>query len=109
LPEIISLLKASEGRGGYLDYENVMGLLMSGIGKKPLDLFKEWCFRNRFTLSQGLLKASRFPIPGLKPSRQQTLNEFSRQLLAVQRKYVRFVGVGKIAVSGKKHQISSAF
>jgi uncharacterized protein (TIGR00375 family) len=81
LPEIISLLKASEGRGGYLDYENIMGLLMSGIGKKPLDLFKEWCFRNRFTLAQGLLKASRFPIPGLKPSRQQMLNEFSRQLL----------------------------
>ena len=80
LPEIISLLKASEGRGGYLDYENVMELLISGIGKKALDLFKEWCFRNRFTLPQGLLKAARFPIPGLKPSRQQMLNEFSRQL-----------------------------
>jgi superfamily I DNA/RNA helicase len=81
LPEIISLLKASEGRGGYLDYENVMGLLISGIGKKPLVLFKDWCYRNRFTVPQGLLKAARFPIPGLKPSRQQMLNEFSRQLL----------------------------
>jgi len=80
LPEIISLLKAIEGHGGYLDYENVMRLLISGIGKKALDSFKGWCYRNRFTLSHGLVKAARFPIPGLKPSRQQMLNEFSRQL-----------------------------
>jgi superfamily I DNA/RNA helicase len=80
LPEIISLLKASEGRGGYLDYENVLGLLISGIGKKALDLFKEWCFCNRFTPPQGLRKTARFPIPGLKPSRQQMINEFSQQL-----------------------------
>ncbi|MGD8444762.1 MAG: UvrD-helicase domain-containing protein [Desulfobacterales bacterium] len=80
LPEVISLLKASEGRGGYADYENVLGVLISGIGKKTMDLFKEWCFRNRFTLPQGLLKAARFPIPGLKPSRQQMINEFSQQL-----------------------------
>jgi uncharacterized protein (TIGR00375 family) len=80
LPEIISLLKTIEGRGGYLDYQNVMGVLTSGIGKKAMYLFKDWCYRNRFTLPQGLLKAARFPIPGLKPSRQQVLNGFSQQL-----------------------------
>jgi uncharacterized protein (TIGR00375 family) len=80
LPEIISLLKAIEGHGGYLDYENVMRLLITGIGKKTLDPFKDWCYRNRFTLQQGLFQAARFPVPGLKPSRQQILNEFSRQL-----------------------------
>jgi superfamily I DNA/RNA helicase len=80
LPEIISLLKVIESRGGYLDYENVMRLLITGMGKKALDPFKDWCYRNRFTLSLGLLKAARFPIPGLKPSRQQILNDFSRQL-----------------------------
>jgi uncharacterized protein (TIGR00375 family) len=80
LPEIISLLKAIEGHGGYLDYENVMRLLITGIGKKTLDPFKDWCYRNQFTLQQGLFKAARFPVPGLKPSRQQILNDFSRQL-----------------------------
>ena len=78
--ELISLLKASEGRGGYLDYDNVIRLLIPGIGKKALDSFKDWCYRNRFTLPRGLLKAARFPIPGLKPSRQQMLIEFSQQL-----------------------------
>jgi superfamily I DNA/RNA helicase len=80
LAEIISLLKAIEGHGGYLDYENVIRLLIPGIGKKTLESFKDWCYRNRFTLPHGLLKAARFPIPGLKPSRQQILNDFSRQL-----------------------------
>jgi superfamily I DNA/RNA helicase len=80
LPEIISLLKAVEGRGGYLDYENIMRILITGMGKKALDPFKDWCYQNQFTLQQGLLKAARFPIPGLKPSRQQILNDFSGQL-----------------------------
>ena len=80
LPEIISLLKAIEGCGGYLDYEKVNRLVMPGIGKKSLDSFKDWCYRNQFTLQQGLLMAARFPVPGLKPSRQQMLNDFSRQL-----------------------------
>jgi superfamily I DNA/RNA helicase len=80
LPEIISLLKVIEDRSGYLDYEKVIRLLIPGIGNKALDSFKDWCYRNRFTLPHGLLKAARFPIPGLKPSRQQILNDFSRQL-----------------------------
>ncbi len=46
-----------------------------------MNSFKDWCYRNQFTLQQGLLKAARFPVPGLKPSRQQMLNDFSRQLL----------------------------
>ena len=80
LPELISLLKAIEGCGGYLDYEKINRIVMPGIGKKTLDSFKDWCYRNQFTLQQGLLKAARFPVPGLKPSRQQMLNDFSRQL-----------------------------
>jgi superfamily I DNA/RNA helicase len=80
LPEIISLLKLIEGRGAYLDYENVIGLVTPGIGRKTLDPFKEWCYQNRFTLQQGLVKATRFPIPGLTTSRQQMLNEFYLKL-----------------------------
>jgi uncharacterized protein (TIGR00375 family) len=80
LPEIISLLKAIENRGGYLDIEIVMRLLIPAFGKKALASFKKWCYQNRFNLPCGLRKAAQFPIPGLKPSRQQMLNEFSRLL-----------------------------
>jgi ATP-dependent DNA helicase UvrD/PcrA len=80
LPEIISLLKVIESRGGFLDYEIINPLVMSAIGKKPMDIFKDWCYQNRFTIPLGLLKAARFPIPGLKSSRQQMLNDFSRHL-----------------------------
>ena len=80
MTNIISLLKAIEGRGGYLDYESVIRLLAPEIGKKALNSFKDWCYRNRFTLPHGLLKAARFPIPGLKSTQQQTVNEFSQQL-----------------------------
>ncbi|MCP5054103.1 MAG: hypothetical protein GY940_43450, partial [bacterium] len=64
IPEIISMLKAIEGHGGYVDFEIVMRLLSPGIGKKALDLFKDWCYRNRFSAPHGLLKAARFPISG---------------------------------------------
>jgi len=80
IAEIISYLKAIEGCGGYLDYEKVNRLVTPGIGKKTLDSFKDWCYRNQFTLQQGLLKATRFPVPGLKPSQQQRLNDFSHQI-----------------------------
>ncbi len=56
------------------------GLCYRALARKTLYPFKDWCYRNRFTLQEGLLKAARFPIPGLKSSHQQMLNEFSRQL-----------------------------
>ena len=80
LPEIMSMLKAIEGRGGYPDFENVARLLIPGIGKKTLGSFKDWCYRNRFSPPHGLHMAARFPIPALKSSRQQMLIDFSRQL-----------------------------
>jgi uncharacterized protein (TIGR00375 family) len=80
LPQIISLLKVIEGRGGYFDIESVMPLLIPGVGKKYLGSFKNWCYQNRFDMPQGLLKAARFPIPGLKSSHQQKLYDFFRQL-----------------------------
>ncbi len=49
IPEIISMLKAIEGYGGYVDFEIVTRLLSPGIGKKALGLFKDWCYRNRFS------------------------------------------------------------
>jgi uncharacterized protein (TIGR00375 family) len=81
LPEIISLLKIIDGRGGYLNMEKAMGLLIPDFGKKALGVFKDWCYQNRFDLQQGLEKAVRFPISGLKAARQQMLGDFYRRLL----------------------------
>ena len=80
LPEIMSLLKVIEGQGGFLDYENISGLMMSGIGRKSLNLFKDWCYQHRFTLQAGFVQAARFPIPGLKTSSQLVLNELNERL-----------------------------
>jgi uncharacterized protein (TIGR00375 family) len=80
LPEIISLIKVIAGRGGYLDMEKAIGLLIPNLGKKALGVFKDWCYQNRFDLQKGLEKAVRFPIPGLKAARQQKLGDVHRQL-----------------------------
>ena len=80
LPEIMSLLKVIEGQGGYLDYESIAGLMMPGIGKKSLNLFKDWCYQHRFTLQEGFVQAARFPIPGLKTSSQLVLNDLNERL-----------------------------
>jgi len=80
LPELISFLKVIEGDGGFFDLEKIVQLAMPGFGLSALDQFKDWCFQNRFTLREGLKKAVRFPIPGLKASRQQALNDFSNQI-----------------------------
>lgn len=80
LSEIISFLKVIEGNGGFLDHDKVIRLAVPGIGKKALDQFKHWCYQNKFTLSQGVLNAGRFPIPGLHAFKQQMLNQFAYQI-----------------------------
>jgi len=80
LPELISFLKIIEGDGGFFDLEKIIQLAMPGFGLSALGQFKGWCLQNRFALREGLKKAVRFPVPGLKASRQQTLNDFSNQI-----------------------------
>ena len=76
LADLISYLKVVSGCAGYADHEAIMQLTIDGIGKKTLDVFKDWCYQNRFSPDQGLANAQRFPIPGLSTARQQTLSEF---------------------------------
>jgi uncharacterized protein (TIGR00375 family) len=79
LPELVSYLKVIEGRAAYTDHEKIMHTIMPGIWKKTRKAFKDWCYRNRFSLQQGLSQAKRFPIPGLSTANQQTLIYFSNQ------------------------------
>ncbi|MGB5746725.1 MAG: UvrD-helicase domain-containing protein [Desulfobacterales bacterium] len=80
LPELISFLKVIEGDGGFFDIEKIVQLALPGFGLSALGQFKDWCLQNRFALQEGLKKAVRFPVPGLKASRQQVLNDFSNQI-----------------------------
>jgi len=80
LPELISFFKVIEGDGGFFDIEKIVQLAIPGFGLSALGQFKDWCFQNRFGLREGLKKAVRFPVPGLKASRQQVLNDFSNQI-----------------------------
>jgi len=80
LPELLSYLKVVEGTAGYSDHEKVIGRSLAGFGKKTMGAFKEWCFQNKFSLGEGLIKARRFPIPALGTTRQQMLNDFSQQI-----------------------------
>jgi superfamily I DNA/RNA helicase len=79
LPEIMSFLKIIEGCGGFFDHAKILKLAMPGLGKKSLDHFKNWCFQNRFSLQEGLIRVNRFPVPGMASAKQQILNEFAKK------------------------------
>lgn len=86
LPEILSFLRVVSGCAGYEDHEKVLLFSIPAIGKKTLSKFKLWCYQKQFSLADGLRQAKRFPIPGLKPSAQQMLNDFSHHLIDAQNK-----------------------
>lgn len=86
LPEILSFLKVVSGCAGYGDHEKVIRFSIPAIGKKTLSEFKLWCYQKQFSLADGLRQAKRFPIPRLKPSTQQMLNDFSDHLQDTQTK-----------------------
>jgi uncharacterized protein (TIGR00375 family) len=76
LPELISYLKIIEGNGGFFDHDKILKIATPGLGQKALDQFKNWCFQNRFSLQEGLVKVARFPIPGMAAAKQQKINDF---------------------------------
>jgi DNA helicase-2/ATP-dependent DNA helicase PcrA len=77
LPELISYMKIIEGNGGFFDHDKILKIALPGFGQKALNRFKNWCFQNRFSLQEGLIKVNRFPIPGMASAKQQKLNDFS--------------------------------
>ena len=95
LPETLSFLKLVSGCAGYGDHEKVIRLSLPTFGKKAMSDFKHWCYRKQFSLADGLKQAKRFPIPGLKPTIQQMLNDFSDHLKEIQTK------VGSMSVEQK--------
>jgi len=106
LPEIVSFLKIIEGRGGFFDHDKIFKIAMPGLGKKALDQFKNWCFQNRFSLQNGLIKVNRFPIPGMASAKQQILNDFANQINSCQTELAGWSVVHKLQYLQKNTKLS---
>jgi uncharacterized protein (TIGR00375 family) len=107
LPELVSFLKVVEDKGGFWDYETIIPYVTPGIGKKTLDQFKNWCYQNGFSLPEGLIKAGRFPIPGLQTSRQQQLNDFSDQISRLRKEMLQLTVAEKLLYLEKNTRVYS--
>ncbi|MCP4106226.1 MAG: UvrD-helicase domain-containing protein [Desulfobacteraceae bacterium] len=64
IAELVSFLKITENMGIFNDLKKIMPLGDSGIGKRTLDVFKDWFYNNHFTLAQALDKTGDSLIPG---------------------------------------------
>ncbi|CAB1056598.1 Endonuclease Q, cleaves 5' to damaged DNA bases / ATP-dependent DNA helicase UvrD/PcrA-like protein [Olavius sp. associated proteobacterium Delta 1] len=106
LPELISYLKIIEGNGGFFDYDKILKIARPGLGKKALDQFKNWCFQNRFSLQEGLIKVNRFPIPGMASAKQQKLNDFSNHIEHYKTELTGLSVVDKLQFLQKKTKLS---
>ncbi len=79
--KLISLLKTVEGIGSFADVERILNLIKPGIGKKSLERFKDWSYKNGFRTNLAMQNAKRFPIKGLSKARQLRLSHFLESLL----------------------------
>jgi DNA helicase-2/ATP-dependent DNA helicase PcrA len=83
--EILSLLKVLSGCGSYSDFENAVAVVAPKLGRRVLATFKDWCFKNRLCLRDGLSGVIRFPIAGLNRNQQFELTEVAAGLSAMDR------------------------
>jgi DNA helicase-2/ATP-dependent DNA helicase PcrA len=86
ISELLSFLKIINGRGSYVDFERIIDLTKPGIGKKTLETFKTWCYKNKFSLKEAMLKLCRFPVAILNRSSQQKLYGFIMNILKIKEK-----------------------
>jgi superfamily I DNA/RNA helicase len=107
LPELISYLKIIEGVGGFYDHDQILKIALPGLGPKALNQFKNWCFQNRFSLQRGLIKATRFPIPGMASAKQQKLTDFASIITNFQSELDGFSVADKLKYLSKNTLLST--
>ena len=84
--ELLSFLKIINDKGSYINFERIIDLTKPGIGKKTLIIFKTWCYKNKFSLKEAMLKTCRFPVDGMSRSSQQKLYGFINNILKIKKK-----------------------
>ncbi len=106
LAELISYLRIIEDQGSFYDFDKIRKIALSGLGQKPLDRFKNWCFQNRFSLREGLSRVHRFPVPGMATAKQQKLHEFSDQVSRYKNNFSGLPLVEKLTFLAEKTTLS---
>ncbi|MDL1968074.1 MAG: UvrD-helicase domain-containing protein [Deltaproteobacteria bacterium] len=84
--ELLSFLKIIDGKGSYVDFERIIDLTKPGIGKKILETFKTWCYKNKFSLKEAILKACRFPVDNMTRLSQKKLYDFINKISKTEKK-----------------------
>jgi superfamily I DNA/RNA helicase len=99
LKELLSYLKILSGFGSYADLERIVLLTGSGIGIKTYNIFKKWCFQNKFTLQEALVNTGRFPIRGMNTSNQLKIESIVNQFNECKK------GMGEMQVVEQLHYL----
>ncbi len=81
--EIISYLKITASAGSFIDFERIISFLKPGIGKKTLNIFKNWCYQKQFDVTLGMHHAVRLPINDIGALKQSKLTDFIKKLLKI--------------------------
>jgi len=84
--ELISLLKIIEGSGGYADFERSIKISSPTINDRGIRAFKNWGYKNRFSLESALSDARRFPIKRMGKENQTRLVDFLNKIFEIRQK-----------------------
>ena len=106
LTELISYFRIIEDQGSFFDLDNIRKMALSGLGKKALDQFKNWCFQNRLPLREGLSRMRRIPIPGMANGKQQKLYDFSVLSSRLRTDFIGLTIVDKLQLLTNKTNLS---
>jgi superfamily I DNA/RNA helicase len=83
MKELVSLLKVIEGLGCFVDFERIINLLNKPISKKSVEIFKNWSYKNGYSLSSAIDYARKLPITELSRASQLKLNGFLSDFLKI--------------------------
>ncbi|MCG2830908.1 MAG: UvrD-helicase domain-containing protein [Desulfobacteraceae bacterium] len=102
---LLSFLKIIEGKGSFVDFERIIYLLKSGVGKKTIETFKTWSYKNRLSLKEAMLNACRFPVDGMGRSSQQKLYDFIIKISNIEKKINDLTIEGKLLYLSEKTKL----
>jgi DNA helicase-2/ATP-dependent DNA helicase PcrA len=119
---IISILKLTEKKGSFIDFERVAAVWKPGISVATMERWKRWAFTKRFSFEQAMEKTRKIPIKPLKREQQLKFDLFYREIrklsaelhmLSIKKKIIKIIEQGRIVSKDrsnpKKMDIIQAF
>lgn len=74
--QMISFMKTVAGAGSFFDLDKLKSCLKPRLTPQTIRTLKAWCYTNNFSLEKGMLKANKFPIPGMGRKHQKNIVAF---------------------------------